>query len=105
MFFFCPPFFKGVTQDYETRVADEFVMIGNDALLKCATPSYAADYLQVIGWVTSNNIRITPNAFQDGKIVLLSEPKITDRERESFCEGAAQIVIFIIYLFYSKVVP
>lgn len=47
-----------VGQNYETRVGDEFVILGNDALVKCGVPSFAADYLQVIGWVIDEDLEI-----------------------------------------------
>ena len=51
--------FVDVVQTYETRVADEFVIIGNDALVKCSVPSYAADFMEVVGWVTNEDYEIT----------------------------------------------
>ena len=36
-------------------------MIGNDVLLKCAIPSFLADFLSVIGWVGSEGAQISPN--------------------------------------------
>ena len=51
--------FVDVVQTYETRVADEFVIIGNDALVKCSVPSYAADFMEIVGWVTNEDYEIT----------------------------------------------
>ena len=51
--------FVDVVQTYETRVGDEFVIIGNDALVKCSVPSYAADFMEVVGWVTNEDYEIT----------------------------------------------
>ena len=48
-----------VVQTYETRVADVFVIIGNDALVKCTVPSYAADFMEIVGWVTNEDYEIT----------------------------------------------
>lgn len=39
-----------MNQNYETRVGDDFVMIGNDAMVKCGVPSFTADFLEVVGW-------------------------------------------------------
>ena len=50
--------FVDVAQPYETRVGDEFVILGNDALVKCSVPSFAADYLEVVGWVTDQGYAI-----------------------------------------------
>ena len=58
-----------VEQVYETRVADEFVILGNDALLKCGVPSFAVDVLNVIGWVTNEGHEIVASTFViNGKI-------------------------------------
>ena len=55
-----------VEQVYETRVADEFVILGNDALLKCGVPSFAVDVLNVIGWVTNEGHEIVASTFVIG---------------------------------------
>ena len=60
-----------VEQVYETRVADEFVILGNDALLKCGVPSFAVDSLNIIGWVTNEGHEIVASTFvidANGKI-------------------------------------
>ena len=36
-------------------------MIGNDVLLKCAIPSFLADFLSVAGWVGSEGAQISAN--------------------------------------------
>ena len=36
-----------------------FVIIGNDALVKCSVPSYAADFMEIVGWVTNEDYEIT----------------------------------------------
>ena len=64
--------FIAVYQTYETRVADEFVIIGNDALIKCSLPSFAADFLQVVGWVTDQGYAIDSTSV-DGNIHLQTD--------------------------------
>jgi hypothetical protein len=51
--------FVDVVQTYETRAGDVFVIIGNDALVKCSVPSYAADFMEIVGWVTNEDYEIT----------------------------------------------
>ena len=41
-----------VQQFYQTRVIDEFVLRGNAATVKCLIPSFVADFVQVVEWVT-----------------------------------------------------
>ena len=48
-------------QSYATNVYGEDVMIGNDVLLKCAIPSFLADFLSVTGWVGSEGALISAN--------------------------------------------
>ncbi len=42
-----------VRQEYEAYVEMEHVVLGNDALFKCKIPSYAGDFVSVVGWVDS----------------------------------------------------
>ena len=48
-----------VTQPYNTEAHNEYVVLGNDAILKCSIPSFVADFISVIGWVDneSNNFQ------------------------------------------------
>ena len=45
--------FSAVTQNYQTDPNIEYVIIGNDALVKCSIPSFVADFGSVVGWVDS----------------------------------------------------
>jgi hypothetical protein len=47
-----------LSQVYETRVGDDFVMVGNDAIVRCQLPSFLADLVQVEGWITSEGVQI-----------------------------------------------
>ncbi len=42
-----------VIQSYETDVAKEYVILGNDALMKCSVPSFVAESVQVVSWQDS----------------------------------------------------
>ena len=48
-----------VTQPFNTEAHNEYVVLGNDAILKCSIPSFVADFISVIGWVDneSNNFQ------------------------------------------------
>ena len=52
-------YISAIVQNYATNVYGEDVMIGNDVLLKCAIPSFLADFLSVTGWVGSEGAQIT----------------------------------------------
>ncbi|KAJ4435738.1 hypothetical protein ANN_18355 [Periplaneta americana] len=43
-----------VHQFYQSRVIDEFVLRGNTATLKCLIPSFVADFVQVVEWITDD---------------------------------------------------
>ena len=61
LFFFCYVFhsysdvwlFLVVVQRYETDVGKEYVIRGNDALMKCSIPSFVSDVVQIIAWLDS----------------------------------------------------
>lgn len=42
-----------VAQEYSTEPSNEYIVDGNDALMKCKVPSYVADFATVVGWVDS----------------------------------------------------
>ena len=39
-----------VNQNYETEADNEYVILGNTALVKCEIPSFVSDLIQVVGW-------------------------------------------------------
>ena len=45
-------------------MAKEYVIIGNDALMKCSIPSFVADMVRVISWHDNQGNHIGAN---DGK--------------------------------------
>ncbi|CAM1309782.1 Uncharacterised protein at_DN0218, partial [Pycnogonum litorale] len=52
---------KGVVdQEYRTQVYDEYVILGNTAVLKCNIPSYISDNVQVTAWIINKDHRISP---------------------------------------------
>ena len=42
-----------VIQLYETDVIREFAIRGNAAIMKCQVPSYVADFITVVSWITN----------------------------------------------------
>ena len=89
LFFLSAFLFLAVEQKYETRVSDEFVIIGNDVLLKCSVPSFALDFILLNGWVTNEGVEILANS-KDGKILLMR-----DGEMMAFNLSAANIFFFL----------
>lgn len=49
-----------VTQVYETNVAPEYAIRGNSVVLKCSIPSFVADFVHVLSWVTDSGQEIYP---------------------------------------------
>lgn len=53
-----------VQQFYQSRVIDEFVLLGNTAILKCLVPSFVTDFVQIEAWITDDGKSYTydPNS-------------------------------------------
>ena len=45
--------FLVATQSYNTGSHEEYVIMGNDVLVKCTIPSFLADFLTITGWIDS----------------------------------------------------
>ena len=41
------------SQAYKTSSNEEYIIIGNDALMKCLIPSFVADFVSVVNWEDS----------------------------------------------------
>ena len=47
--------FSVVSQDYVTETNNEYIILGNDALMKCEVPSFVSDLVQVHSWIDNEN--------------------------------------------------
>ena len=45
-------------QKYETGATDEYIITGNDVIMKCNIPSFMSDFVSVISWVDSEGQEI-----------------------------------------------
>ena len=57
-------------QTYETDVIKEFVIRGNDALIKCSIPSFVTDFVTVRSWIvesSESDIEVALGASLTGK--------------------------------------
>lgn len=54
---FCPHIsdFSVANQNFEIRVIDEFILLGNSAIMRCLVPSFVADFVQVSSWLVIDN--------------------------------------------------
>ena len=49
------------TQAYKTGASEEYIIIGNDALMKCNIPSFVTDFVSVVNWEDSEGGLIFEN--------------------------------------------
>lgn len=53
-------------QNFEIRVIDEFVLLGNSGIMRCSLPSFVTDFIQVNSWLIIDNDESTEiNVSQD----------------------------------------
>lgn len=54
-----PVYVRAVVQQYyEVQVYDEFVIVGNIAVLKCHIPPFVREHVQVTSWIRNHNVHI-----------------------------------------------
>jgi hypothetical protein len=46
--------FSAVNQNYVSEPINEYVIIGNDAIMKCSIPSFMSDFISVVGWTDNS---------------------------------------------------
>ena len=44
------PLPTAVTQNYATEPINEYVILGNDVIMKCDVPSFVTDFVLIVGW-------------------------------------------------------
>ena len=54
--------FAAVSQNYNTRVSPEDVILGNDAIMKCRIPSFVSDFVTVQDWKDSEGLILFPDS-------------------------------------------
>ncbi len=50
--------FSVVNQPYATNVNQQYVIMGNDVILKCDVPSFVADFVDIVGWQDSSGATV-----------------------------------------------
>ena len=76
------------SQAYKTSSNEEYIIIGNDALMKCVIPSFVADFVAVVNWEDSEGTLIyTNNNFGNDrlKLVMFDMREGTANFRTWFC--------------------
>ena len=56
-----------VRQHFNTRAEDEDVILGNDAIVRCRVPSFIGDFVDVVGWIDSDDINFVLGRQDYGK--------------------------------------
>ena len=54
-------FLPAVQQTFDTEAMNEYVILGNDVIVKCSVPSFVADFVNVVGWVDSEGNEFLEN--------------------------------------------
>ena len=56
-----------ISQEFKANVNHEtYVILGNDALLKCDVPSFVSDLLEISGWVDNQGNEYLPQTIHYG---------------------------------------
>ena len=58
--------FLVVRQKYKTDGSQEYVIVGNDALVKCQYPSFVSEFLTILGWANSEGEFYSAGQDNDG---------------------------------------
>ena len=66
-------YFSVAHQDYSSEASNEYVIVGNDALMKCIVPSFVSDLVEIIAWTdTEENIFYRQSSGAWGTTILKS---------------------------------
>jgi len=57
-----------VSQDYATHVNQEYVIQGNDVILKCGIPSFVTDFLTIVSWEDDSGTTLYADNPKTGKL-------------------------------------
>ena len=60
-------FVTAVAQSYSTKAEDEYVIMGNDVLMKCKIPSFVSDFVAVSSWSDSEGMEFYSDMSKYGK--------------------------------------
>ncbi len=71
-----------VNQNYTTKAEDEYVIRGNDVLLKCKIPSFVSDYVTVEGWIDNEHNQILPQQIVDSKKISPNQATCNTKKKD-----------------------
>ena len=68
--------FSVVAQEYRVTVPEESAIKGNSAFFQCNIPSFGSEFLDVVGWISSEGTQFRTSAnFGNNKYLELSQFK------------------------------
>ena len=68
--------FSVVAQEYRVTVPEESAIKGNSAFFQCNIPSFGSEFLDVVGWISSEGTQFRASAnFGNNKYLELSQFK------------------------------
>ena len=56
--------FLVIEQPYKSGPEEEYVIVGNDALMKCKIPSFVSDFVTVTSWMDNEGKEYYPQKHQ-----------------------------------------
>ena len=80
-------------QRYETEVLSEYILEGNDAMLRCLVPSFVSDFVTVVGWVDNQGNMFQKNNLEGKQniwslmISYIKRHKFSWLKLVAFCNG------------------
>ena len=82
-----------MSQNYVTESDNEYVILGNDALMKCDIPSFVSDLIEIQSWIDSEENMYLENSYSSSfSTYILTTQKLID---ENSCMSG-QIVFSIV---------
>ena len=81
-------------QSYQTEVLSEYILVGNDAIMKCQVPSFVTDFIDIVSWMDSEGQMYQKHSI-DGKSCSVSLKKGTSFGQKTCGFFQFQFVVLI----------
>ncbi|KAF6210674.1 hypothetical protein GE061_013781 [Apolygus lucorum] len=73
-----------VSQEYNTEAENEYVIRGNSAVMKCKIPSFVADFVRVVSWLSNEGVEYFEGPHRD---FVVSQDYFNEAENEHVIRG------------------
>lgn len=87
-----------MSQYYVTEAENEYVILGNSAIMKCKIPSFVADFVQVDAWIADDGKALKHGDEDHGSVYLSKEQPI-----ELYFERTFDILILVAAFRYFRI--